>query len=585
MKKAISIFKDTYNQLPGDVSQQEAQIFPDLWAYNADSYYARVPKIASIWGEQTAFAADANNAFYSAPSGTQASQTVTEYSQQYRKTINTYTQKCKSNSPSVTEYSQQCQKISYYSLYCQASTSSYTQACGSMYVGWYGNCSGNLYNCCNSGYSAGCYVTNCAQDQYGNRTAYWSCNCVYSTGTSQTVTGPTSSLSCPSGTSPSGSVTPSYTYQTVTSTTDTTPDCDTANGWSTYGSVSFQSTYDYQYPTGVSTTIACPAGYTADGAPTGPAVSYEYLTVKSTGTPPTSPGPEWIAYGDGTSKTTTTQLTLGGANGSGVASTTGTGGTGTFGAGSSILVSQTFAPGNGRVEMYEACMAMRMLNSTGFISGVPEYEKGGSTLCDYTDINPNGHFGNLTKKSKISKDIGIFVADSTFYSDQTNSPNYVLSSAGTSMHQGTNKTSSSLFTLYPELLSGKGGLGTNAEEAATDYYYNAIALFNVRDLGVAAVSSAIAKQIDRKIDDGKPYTGFLIASMTTANDINSTYSPNKANTKTTKQTTRKYCSNIDTNCVLNGTCTIDNFKDATYQTDSPTALETGCNLLYMVGGR
>jgi hypothetical protein len=73
--------------------------------------------------------------------------------------------------------------------------------------------------------------------------------------------------------------------------------------------------------------------------------------------------------------------------------------------------------------------------------------------------------------------------------------------------------------------------------------------------------------------------------MTTANDINSTYSPNKANTKTTKQTTRKYCSSIDTNCVLNGTCTQTEFANATYQTDSPTALETGCNLLYMVGGR
>ncbi len=81
-------------------------------------------------------------------------------------------------------------------------------------------------------------------------------------------------------------------------------------------------------------------------------------------------------------------------------------------------------PGNGRIEMYEACYAMRMLNSTGFISGVPEYEKGGSTLCDYTDINPNGHFGNLTKKSKISKDVGVFIADSTFYSSDSSNPNF-----------------------------------------------------------------------------------------------------------------------------------------------------------------
>jgi hypothetical protein len=235
--------------------------------------------------------------------------------------------------------------------------------------------------------------------------------------------------------------------------------------------------------------------------------------------------------------------------------------------------------------MYEACYAMRMLNSTGFISGVPEYEKGGSTLCDYTDVNPDGNLGNLTKKSRISKDVGVFIADSTFYSSDSSSPNYVVSAAGTSMHQGTNKTSSGLFTLYPELLSGKGGLGTNADSKATNYYSNAIALFNVKDLGVAAVSSSVAKQIDTKIDDGKPYTGFLIAGMTTANDINSTYSPNTANAKATKLLTKKYCSDISTACVLNGTCTQENFANADYQTESATSLESGCNLLYMVGGR
>ena len=128
-------------------------------------------------------------------------------------------------------------------------------------------------------------------------------------------------------------------------------------------------------------------------------------------------------------------------------------------------------------------------------------------------------------------------------------------------------------------------MGANAEEAATNYYYNAIALFNVRDLGVAAVSSSVAKQIDIKLDDGKPYTGALIAGMTTANDINSTYSPSKANAKNAKLETKKYCSNISTACVLGGTCTQTEFANAEYQTESATALESGCNLLLMVGGR
>ncbi len=714
MKKAISIFKDTYSQLPGDVSQQEAQIFPDLWAYNADTYYARVPLLASLFGEQTAFATDATQPFYSAPSGSQASQSVTQYTVQCQASQTNYAV------TTVNEVDSSC-PVSSYTNGWACSNNTYAPMCVAYvpnayrYISYYGgmpepaiyvpesqtNLDGaryvNVYTSCVNWHS-GCVQQNCCQ--YFSSSYYWNHKATYYDPyviSGETISAPWNILSYSEKGLVSGvdvgtpywySYSTGYNNTTIfgnwssvrystnvmktyqpTTTTDgvitcqnkcsnknssqcvTSPTYVQSNdirNWNTllpYGDPyrDNQNTYNQ-----VTTYLAIPVIYstsfctgTRSWSSSIPVYSSCPVTKLRSSTTTinqsfTSNDPNINCASAGgvatdardatgvgvvttawsqkagtsvTSQVVTTQLTLGGAGGSGVSSSTlmltstgGAGGSGvpsstssgTGGSGStgpsfapdvSITVSSTFSSGNGRVEMYEACYAMRMLNSTGFISGVPEYEKGGSTLCDYTDINPNGHFGNLTKKSKISKDVGVFIADSTFYSNNPSNPNFVVSSAGTSMHEGTNKTSSSLFTLYPELLSGKGGLGTNQDSNATNYYYNAIALFNVRDLGVAAVSSAVAKQIDKKIDDGKPYTGFLISSMTTANDINATYSPSKANAKTTKLLTKKYCSDISTACVLDGTCTQENFANADYQTESATSLESGCNLLYMVGGR
>ena len=112
MKKAISIFKDKYDILPGDLNQKDAQIFPDLWAYNADTYYARVPKVASLFNEKSAFAAT-TNAFYSSPSGAQASQSETIYDFYCQKTTTTYSMQ--------SYYNANAEKCGYITLnnYCE----------------------------------------------------------------------------------------------------------------------------------------------------------------------------------------------------------------------------------------------------------------------------------------------------------------------------------------------------------------------------------------------------------------------------------------------------------------------------------
>jgi hypothetical protein len=687
MKKAISVFKDTYNLLPGDLNQQDASIFPDLWAYNAVSYNARSAQTSSIFGEKSAFA-DTNqnlltNGFLGVDSAS-LQQTVTKNfvscrPSGYNKVScqQNYTANCKRN---VTTYSTlstevgstgsmvvktlpKCLKASYRlqlrssdeqfysniysyssaqtelskysqggyywdevhenpnnyatkSYYCYGMWSYLIAPSNTEYYAAYLGAGGewglmrydanglvagtpNIENCkidmlksnprIASGTECGNYGPYCLRattyTAYANGCIQYSTTETVSikvwepTGSSggsssissstveesQTFTG--SSNACPvdgaSDTSANGTQAGvKKTNWTLVSVSPTAPVTQLYTGSSCPAGWSVSSSN----PDYVESEESCPAGYELVPGST-PRVENSVVPIASNANMKDPLIMSRIAAFGGINNGTTI---TNGLKPESVAS---------------IENSKRYNSGNGRIEMLEACYSMRMMNSTGFIFDVPDHDKGIMSACDYTDINPNGNFGNLTKKSKISKEVGIFVADSTFYSDQPSDPNYVNSSIGTSMHQGTNKVSSSLFALYPELLSGKGGLGTNADSNATNYYYNAIALYNVKDLGVAAVSASVAKQIDSKIDDGKPYTGFLIAGMTTASDIVMDYSPIYANLKSEKIQNKSYCSNIDTNCVLNANCTQTEFANATYQTDSPTALETGCNLLYMVGGR
>ncbi|MEN9781946.1 MAG: hypothetical protein RL208_96, partial [Pseudomonadota bacterium] len=405
MKKAISIFKDTYNLLPGDVSQQEAQIFPDLWAYNADSYYARVPKIASIWGEQTAFAADANNAFYSAPSGTQASQTVNEYSLQCQRSKTTYTsvQTTGANAAQCGGY--ECAKwacdspgTGYKCVYNSYSGSSFSM---NQFNGLtQGSCAGgsSYLGSCDMSYVNYNWITNCP--------AFYANINYISTNNNTIGVSPATygyiDTSCPIGTSSSDPAMTSCCYSQPSnkrfmitfsipwgdaSCYDYTRDIvqiNTCTQYSTTNCETFLSTpKTCTYPEIVSTTTTDSRTITS----TDPNIT---CTADETGATDTRNAEgigevttAWVIK-PGTSSTPvatvkTIGLQIGGTNGSGAGSSTGAF---AFSPTTNFPVQNIFAPGNGRVEMYEACYAMRMLNSTGFISGVPEYEKGGSTLCD-----------------------------------------------------------------------------------------------------------------------------------------------------------------------------------------------------------
>jgi prepilin-type N-terminal cleavage/methylation domain-containing protein len=221
--------------------------------------------------------------------------------------------------------------------------------------------------------------------------------------------------------------------------------------------------------------------------------------------------------------------------------------------------SSLYSINNGYVEMFESCYASRMLETAGFISNVPNTTVGGNAICDYgstTNIqSSSADFRVNTKKLKSSKDVAIFLINGINVRN-------VTSANGNAVQGYSLSTGSTADSLFSELAITGGKLGSNN----AIYNTNFIALFGVADYKLAAVTSTVASYVDKKYDDGLPYSGDLVSGMVATSLGATLFSPNAM------------CTTLANSCITSGTCTTANLASAEYQTAASNSLAQGCNM-------
>jgi prepilin-type N-terminal cleavage/methylation domain-containing protein len=227
----------------------------------------------------------------------------------------------------------------------------------------------------------------------------------------------------------------------------------------------------------------------------------------------------------------------------------------------SSAYAQRYSIGNGFIELFESCYASRMLETLGFIYNVPNATQGGLNVCDYSDFGGSSAISVNTKKAKSSQDIAIFLASGLNTQSVTSAASSAGNIIGNSLNTGVANISSSLFH---ELTVTDGKLSANNPI----YNTNFISLFSIVDgYKLAAVTSTVASYVDKKYDDGLPYSGDLVSGMVPTRLANITAVDQNA-----------MCSTLANSCITAGNCTTASLSSAQYQTKAPNSLAQGCNM-------
>jgi prepilin-type N-terminal cleavage/methylation domain-containing protein len=223
---------------------------------------------------------------------------------------------------------------------------------------------------------------------------------------------------------------------------------------------------------------------------------------------------------------------------------------------------------DGYISPAESCFAMRQLDNAGFIAGVPNAAlAGGTTNIKSASDNPDTvvkqcHYGkfadliNNTKKAKFSSDVAIMLVS---FDSST-----LAGGAGAFFH---------------EILATGSSLGVSSD---TDYYKtNMIFMIGAVPADIPATTSATAKYVDLKYDDGLPYTGKLVATRYPAEYLTGSIMTADNNTQ--------YCTTLRRDTTGYGTYTAAGLTSASiqaanaYQNKAPNSASQGCNLAFRIG--
>jgi prepilin-type N-terminal cleavage/methylation domain-containing protein len=253
--------------------------------------------------------------------------------------------------------------------------------------------------------------------------------------------------------------------------------------------------------------------------------------------------------------------------------------------------SAVYKLGDGSVNYPESLFGWRQLEIAGFLNGVPN----APSKCDsasaavYLDLSI-GTAGNLLKKSKFSNQVIVMFGKA----GNSSSAAYFNMDIGCAVPElltataadGTT-TNISLYTtsagLMNACINGTVGVSTNAVngyslgEGSLAYAKHMLGMMSINATASAAVSAAVAKIVDTKIDDGLPLKGNFIGSML---PVNVTGSELTGFTSGYTAGTVDYCHTLDASKIMGHTNTTTQMAAATYQISAPNSLQKGCNVWY-----